>query len=213
MGVIPALGTRPGWKPLSVPTFLGKPPCPRGGCQAGVRTRSPWERRLPITHKAFIPRSPPCGREGRRGLGIGCRGSRTPILATQEVECPGRMPPPGSTLCLQDISQDLPLGGPLSFSGKSPSLTQLPNSLAELRGGRVGQADGRGPPSPSPVLALTEATGRSTGSQSSPTRRAPGVRSARPASQAASRPGTMQGGSVVSAPLPTSSCGSGQLRA
>lgn len=48
VGNIPALGTRPRWKPLSVPTLLGEPP-PLLGCQVGVRILSPLERCLP-TH-------------------------------------------------------------------------------------------------------------------------------------------------------------------
>nr|XP_012627927.1 uncharacterized protein LOC105875436 isoform X4 [Microcebus murinus] len=69
----------------------------------------------------------------------------------------------------------------------------------------------RQPWKPLSVPTPLAATGRSTGKQSSPIRRAPGVLSAQPASRAASKPGTTQGGSVepVSHELPeprTSKC-------
>lgn len=119
------------------------------------------------------------------------------------------------------VSSGAPSWKHYQFSGNLPSislevfsflgnLSVSPSSLIPWLGhkelkGPVGQAASLPLPCPRPghssplVLTLTEATGRSTGRQLSHIRKAPGVRSAQPASQAASKPGTMQGGSVVSA--------------
>lgn len=163
------------------------------GCRAGVlsaRVRHPHTHRpLPLGLHPWWERAAPR------------------ILAMQSMTS-AQSPLPGSTILHSGNLSSIRLEVIFSLLGNLPV---SPSSLTPWRGrkeltGAAGRQQGLSLPRPRPspcsppLLAFAEGTGRSTGRPSSPTRRVPGVRSARPASRAALKPGTTQGGSVVSAP-------------
>lgn len=127
VGDITALGARLRWKPLSVPTLLGKFP-PLLGCRGwgGDAFTQGVKPVHPPTQKTSL--SAPLVEEGRRGIGTGCRGGQHPQFWPCEMWRLLRCSFLEALPAFREFVQ-YSFGG-LFFPRKSLNLPQLPDSLA-----------------------------------------------------------------------------------